>query len=561
MILIALSWIYIILTLIPFGVLACKWFSIRNNSFPEVSLLGLFLVTVAASLWAFFGAIDIEFQFFVLVSAVFLFLRYKADVVSVYREMFERIRHLSPFLKIFFGANALIILGQSAVAPFVLDNESYYIQTIKWINEYGFVKGIANLHPFLAQQSGWHVAQSAYSFSFAYDRFNDLSGFCLLLGNWFAFYRLSDYERQGNNNWLIAGLLPLANVFFLRFSGAPSPDIPVYIFSFIIVDYFIQKFRQPDKSSFNLIVVLVLFTLYIKPLAIVLVLLPLFLFLNNKRIIGLKITAMALVGLSLFIAKNTIVSGHPFFPMSWLSDYAANYKVPQQIIDFYFTQTQIYGYELTEVQYNAATGFELFVRWLMLPNFHGWINRFTLLLVAAGPFFIWKLQNRKVFWVLYFVTVVQIILLLITAPQYRYYLNFVLIFGMFCLAVFPLSQKIWKPMLCFSTTAALLLLLFPIPIDAFTTNENAHSSIVVENIVFPDRNSRIGLSYQKIKKGNLEFYSPKEMEFFWATGDTPLPCVSQSQLNYLQTYYGVFPQMRTQNLKDGFYAEDAFKKQ
>jgi hypothetical protein len=91
MILISLSWIYIILTLIPFGVLATKWFSIKNNSFPEVSFLGLFLITFTASLWAFFGAIDIYFHLFLLISGGFLFLRYKTDVVAIYREMFLRI--------------------------------------------------------------------------------------------------------------------------------------------------------------------------------------------------------------------------------------------------------------------------------------------------------------------------------------------------------------------------------------------------------------------------------------------------------------------------------------
>jgi hypothetical protein len=78
----------------------------------------------------------------------------------------------------------------------LIDNETYYIQTIKWLNEFGFVKGLANLHPFFAQTSGWHILQSAFSFSYLPFSNNDLNGFCLLLGNLFAAFRLQDYSKM-----------------------------------------------------------------------------------------------------------------------------------------------------------------------------------------------------------------------------------------------------------------------------------------------------------------------------------------------------------------------------
>lgn len=64
----------------------------------------------------------------------------------------------------------------------MIDNESYYIQTIKWLDKYGLVKGLANLHVYLAQQSGFHILEAALNFDSVYDRFNDLSAFYLLIG-------------------------------------------------------------------------------------------------------------------------------------------------------------------------------------------------------------------------------------------------------------------------------------------------------------------------------------------------------------------------------------------
>ena len=48
--------------------------------------------------------------------------------------------------------SSLLLLAQSATSPFIIDNETYYIQTIKWLNEYGFVSGLANLHLFASVQ-------------------------------------------------------------------------------------------------------------------------------------------------------------------------------------------------------------------------------------------------------------------------------------------------------------------------------------------------------------------------------------------------------------------------
>jgi len=108
------------------------------------------------------------------------------------------LKNLKVPLQLFLGAITILIIAQCSTAPYVIDNESYYIQTIKWLNEYGYVKGLANLHIFFGQTSGWHIAQSAFNLSFLYPNFNDLSGFCLLLGNLFAILKLNSYFSNEN---------------------------------------------------------------------------------------------------------------------------------------------------------------------------------------------------------------------------------------------------------------------------------------------------------------------------------------------------------------------------
>jgi hypothetical protein len=190
MVLILLSWIYIFFTAFGFGIALSRLLRIQQFEIIITPILGLFAITILASVWAFFGPINLVFHILLLLLSLVFWYNRKEVVVMVFQTL-ARLQSYPFPLKIILLISSLLILAQSATLPFIIDNESYYIQTIKWLNEYGFVKGLANLHLFFGQTSGWHVTQSVYSFSFMYDRFNDLNGFCLLLGNFFAFQKLN----------------------------------------------------------------------------------------------------------------------------------------------------------------------------------------------------------------------------------------------------------------------------------------------------------------------------------------------------------------------------------
>ena len=82
------------------------------------------------------------------------------------------------------------------------------------------------------------------------------------------------------------------------------------------------------------------------------------------------------------------------------------------------------------------------------------------------------------------------------------------------------------------------------------------SRFELENIIFPKSNSKYpNLKFDKIQNENLEYYSPKENFFFFGTSDGSLPCVNKVQIDYFEKYYFIKPQLRTNNLKDGFYSK------
>jgi len=226
MLLILLSWCYIFVTLLNFGYLASTILNIPKHNKLLHLALGLSLILLLSHAWAFFNGFGIVFHVVLLILNVILGFYFKHEIRLYLRDSIQGLHHLPTGLKVLSLVISLIILAKSASLGAVLDNENYYIQTTRWLNEYGFVDGLANLHLFFGQTSGWHVLQSVFSFHFFNIDFNDLGGFVLLILN---LYAIKSLKKQYS---ILIGL-PLLNFLLLEFTIVPSPDFGImFIFTF-----------------------------------------------------------------------------------------------------------------------------------------------------------------------------------------------------------------------------------------------------------------------------------------------------------------------------------------
>jgi hypothetical protein len=148
-------------------------------------------------------------------------------------------------------------------------------------------------------------------------------------------------------------------------------------------------------------------------------------------------------------------------------------------------------------------------------------------------------------------------LLLATSPQFRFFTNFLLFFGMFCFICVVRNTRIITSMLYLSILPVLILLFIPITLKRFTNNPfmSEMSSFPVSALLVPLENSKMKTDFEVIEMGNLKYNSPVENDFFYGAGDGDLPCVNKTQVDYYRKNFKVIPQMRTDNLKDGFYSK------
>ncbi len=534
------------------GLLFNKIVKLKSICFITTIFLGTFLLTILASFWAFFGRIHFEFHLFILLLIVFNYIKFKADFLAICREFYDQLQLISKPLRYFLLTLLFFIVLKSASSSSYIDNETYYIQSIKWLNEYGFVKGLANLHIFLGQMSGWHITQSALNLSFLTNNFNDCNGFLLFITNVYAVLKLNNVNSLKSN--LIIALLPLVNLFFFQFIIAPSPDLAVYIFSLFLFYIFTKNYKKQTIDSFNLIVIFSLFIVYIKITAIPLLLLPLSLFVSNYKLIISKIRfSLVLSGLILFvlIAKNTILTGLPLFPTNCYAHLVTvDYSIPPEVLKFWFNSAKLYESTVTSFEFMNMSGLEIFIKWLLYSKIDSVFNTIIFLIILVSPLFLWKYKNKKSNWIIYFTMLIQLLLLFLSSPQYRFILNFVVFFGLLFISHFVKRKKIIS--LLFITS------LFPIAFSVFITlytdlNEmNSKNRSSFDFLVFPNENSSIENSYEINKVGNLNYYSPANKPYIWITGNGKLPAINKKQIDYFIQKNGCVPQKRTSNIKDGF---------
>ncbi len=487
----------------------------------------------------YFHGFTIEFQFFFFVLSVIFLVRYKEFL----RYIWQSFGNLSRFNKMLFFFTTLVVLILSSSTSNLPDNESYYIQTIKWANEQGFVNGLMNIHPFLGQFSGWHILQAGLNLHYKYFTFNDLNGVFFLI---FIFYWLQLFGKAEQKQTYWFGIFPVVSLLTVFFIDSPSPDLPVMLLSLIIFDLFIQNFEHLKTNLFVEMFLLATFSFLIKPTAIINIVLVLILWWRHRRHlknISLKILFSSLLFFSLWISKNYIITGYVLYPFDVFSNFfKPAWQYPAQLMQY---MGQLGRQESLALSLNSdlITGFW---QWIRQPGIHRIINPLMVFLLVLYPAVLiakkQKLTFSNPYWLLYLLGLFYFVSLLFISPNFRFYLAFLLFFSMSIKAIAGqrLNFKYFNFLgwILFLTTGVYLAL---------------HQNFRLENTIKPQPVSSLSKRYKTEVIDNFEYHYPDNQELFWQTGDAPLPAVHKRQIEFFEQHFSIVPQQSPD--KNYFYSK------
>ncbi|WP_241773534.1 hypothetical protein [Chryseobacterium sp. Leaf394] len=520
MLLLILSLILLLPTLIGWGLIAEK--SFRFNLTEGISgriLSGILFLSLILTVGAFFFGINIYVEAIILCIGLLYF----------FKEKFYQ--KLSTFFKnagwAFYGS-AIMCVACASFYPFILDHFGYYIPTIRWLSEFGLIKGISNLDLTLGQMSVWHIFQAGFShISDPFLRIN------LLVTVTYLIYIFE------NKNWIHLAFFPV----FLFFLQSPSPDLPAYIFSLIVV---YEIFAKPKINSGFLAFSIFIFT--IKP---TMIWLPVFVILNLivRKEMSLKILLSGAFIFSFFIIKNIWTFGYPFFPLTIFDlnfPWKPNHEMMRQSSEYAVLKT--YDAQYSSEQIKNFSPKEKITNWLFISGIKSVFNVGLIIsLILYGVFAF--IEKEKKHFILLGSLLLKSALILSFSAQYRFFLEvFPVIFiacfysvniKRFALIIFSAGSL---ATLSFLTYPQILMYLIP----SFRLG-NTMAQFKISQLYKPAE--YFHNEYDSFKVGNLNYHVSKKYPFNY---ETPVPAISEGFVFDYQRLR-IFPQWKNpDNTRSGF---------
>jgi len=557
MILIATYWLFLFIITLPLGIITANALKLKTQSTVITLLLGVVLLTCGFTLTAFFFPLGAPSLLTWSLLSLSCGIYYKSQVKQQLLAFYASLMELPLYLKIVITIVSFGALLKSAQYPFIIDNESYYIQNIKWLNEYGFVKGLANLHIFFAQNSAWHVLQAGTNFSFLTGRINDINGFVFILCIACCLTEGHELSQPGKHYWL--SFMPICTIFPFLFLDVPSPDLPLLLITPILLHLYIQD--NNSNSNFKVALLLFIFLVFIKITIAPLGLIFVTGLLKKENIKFALVTGIPVV--VLWVSKNILSSGYPLYPFSFFKT-NSDWGIPKELLDLMAYINSSYGYKRhgTLLPEGTTLTTKLFY-WIKQDGLAGIINKLTLAVLFIMPFCI--VRDKKYRWV-YIALLANFLVVLFTSPQFRYFLHITLTVSLFVVAALYNYLKV-NAALYKTTVIAGTLIVFvsflSFGLTELTTNKHHHeqSKITFQQLYLPERTTKYpNMQFEKVRSGNLEYYSPKYNFLLFGTANGPLPCVNSVQIKFMQKRLGIIPQLRTKDIKDGFYSAKIPKK-
>ena len=427
------------------GALFYSFLTKNNGSRSVIFYLvsGLILLTAVTQLLVLFVPINIYIRLFVFVLLVIGVLSKWKKHKVVFSKLREELS-IWPRLSIaLFLLSWIIILLINAGRLVMDDTESYHIQSIKWIQEYGSVPGLVNLHERFGFNSSWF--SSVALFSFFPGSTGGSTALNSVLSMWLCFWFINVFNAQRKENnipaaFSILSLFICCLIIWPLLRGNAASTNYDFVTTTIILILFFEIFLSKDFSPTIewLVWPAYLFTIRIINFPLLLLgLIALIHFIRQKNFKELLLPlAYCLLLIIPFVVRNTIIAGYPFYPATSFDLVDIDWKPDPQMTEKLLEYIKYYNRVSTtymEIEQTKALGAD----WI--PSWFAHLFLFDKALVIAGVTGIFltivKLfnQRNKNTFILTGISAAWLICWFIISPDPRFIYG-ILLFGIVMLA-------------------------------------------------------------------------------------------------------------------------------
>ena len=363
-------WIYMFVTtfLIGYGMLSVmtRYIPYRIRHMDSYLICGLAAVTVYTQFFSLFGRIGLTTNLILCVAGLVVAWCSRRQLGDMLRKVWSDIREnqLGERGKMFVILFLFLLFAYGTSRGFIhYDTGLYHAQSIRWLEEYGVLKGLGNLHCRLAYNSSSFALSALYSMAFL----GGQSYHCAV--GWLAFLlaavcleaagslrtgrlRISDFAR-------VMGIYYLVNIFDEMVS--PASDYFMVLTAFYIVIRWLDLLEEEvgEILPYAMLCVLCVFLMTVKlsaSLILLLTIYPAYYLLREKRL--KEIAAYLILGIVTalpYFIRNVLLSGWLIYPFTQIDLFDVVWKIPKGAADYDAREIQVWGRNYTDVaRYNIS---------------------------------------------------------------------------------------------------------------------------------------------------------------------------------------------------------------
>ncbi|WP_395092321.1 LIC_10190 family membrane protein [Vaginella massiliensis] len=483
-------------------------------------IFGILLLATVFLLLGFFVPLDERVEVPLSIAGLVLSWIYRE---SIYRAMLN----IKPTVVFYIMLGFTLYF--SVQKPILYDHYSYYLPTVKYLNQLGLVKGIGNFELVLAQTSLWHILQAGFDNSL--DVYFGLNGVLLVV---FLIYTSTVNEQR----------LYLFIPFFLLLCSSLSTDLPVYILSLIWIHQMLI-----NRNHFSFWMTFSVFIFCIKPTAFILILAVFGLYLMRKLKFVVRDFSFATFLVLLHFFKQIWLSSNPFFPVGFFNIQQWSWSIPVET----YHLSGLYG------RYNPLSGYfgwqevmemstvEYYRNVMLNAGETSFLHLCTLLLMI-GCIFLTYYKKHSILLFLSVMLLLKTIVVLLVSPQYRLNLD-VLILSLFMLIYLSRIRTLWINLSLMVAVFGVLVVVFsPVPKLQKWTQTNRFNTSFRKFWFEPYQFQSKVYSLEKIElNGTHYFYVNRQL-----LGNYPVNTLNYYILkDWYQTGYYAVP-IESENLKKGY---------
>lgn len=367
MIMVIMNWLYIGITsfLLGYAVLSlfARLFSYHIKHPVSVFLAGLAAATVYAQVYSLFSGVSLTANILLVIFCALIAVFLRKGICSFLRDITNG--ESKTLVKRGIALAVLFFLFAYGTSRGYLhfDTGLYHAQSIRWIEEYGVVPGLANLQARFGYNSAAFSLTALYSMKFLLGQsLHTTAGFFAFLSSWLA---LDLYQVFTGKRILLSDFVRIGLVFYLGiiFSQMVSPASDYYA-QLLIFDILIlwlsqdERRKEEEKTAasyapYAVLCILLVYAATIKfsiaPL-LLLVLKPAVMMIRQKDVKNIVICILAGVLILLpFFIRNVIISGWLVYPSAAIDLFDVDWKIPKGQVQYDAMEIGVYGKGINDV--------------------------------------------------------------------------------------------------------------------------------------------------------------------------------------------------------------------